>query len=107
MSKYYAGCDICIVPSIWEDPAPLTIIEALKSGIPIISTLSGGIPEYLNSKAGILLNIDLNLSKNLSKAINGLINDPKKRKEMSKNAKKIGNILSSDEYYYDIIKELK
>lgn len=107
VSKYYAGCDICVVPSIWDDPAPLTIIEALKSGIPIISTKSGGIPEYLKPQAGFLLNKDLNLIEELSKAIQTLIDNTEMRKQMSRVAQKNGKTLSSDKYYHGIIKELK
>ena len=107
VSKYYASCDICVVPSIWDDPAPLTIIESLKSGIPIISTISGGIPEYLKPQAGFLLNKDLNLIEELSKAIQTLIDNTEMRKQMAKAAQKNSQTLSSDEYYYGIIKELK
>lgn len=107
VSKYYAGCDICVIPSIWDDPAPLTVIESLKSGVPIISTKSGGIPEYLKPQAGFLLDKDLNLIEELSKAIQTLINNTEKRKQMAKAAQKNGQTLSSDEYYYGIIKELK
>ena len=46
INKFYSLADIAVLPSIWNDPAPLTIIESLVSGLPIITTNSGGIPEY-------------------------------------------------------------
>lgn len=47
--KYYKLADIAVLPSIWEEPAGLTMIEACAAGIPLITTESGGIPEYLSS----------------------------------------------------------
>lgn len=36
-----------IIPSDWEDPAPLVVIEAMKHGIPVLGAARGGIPELL------------------------------------------------------------
>ena len=52
---FYSGCDIICLPSIWEEPAGNTIIEATMCGRPLITTISGGIPEYVDDKCAILL----------------------------------------------------
>lgn len=44
MPAIYAMSDICVLPSIWDDPAPLAVIESLVSGKPLITTRSGGHP---------------------------------------------------------------
>ena len=56
--QYYKSADIAVLPSIWEEPAGLTMIEAAVSGIPVMTTKVGGIPEYLNENHAIMLDKD-------------------------------------------------
>lgn len=48
---------IAVIPSQWDDPCPLSVIEALASGCAVVSTPRGGIPELV-ADAGLLLNDD-------------------------------------------------
>lgn len=41
MPEIYNMADIAVLPSMWEEPAGLTIIEAMACGIPVITTISG------------------------------------------------------------------
>lgn len=41
MPKVYNSADIAVLPSMWEEPAGLTIIESMACGIPVITTVSG------------------------------------------------------------------
>ncbi|MBI9093395.1 MAG: glycosyltransferase family 4 protein [Sphaerochaeta sp.] len=43
----YRDMDIFIFPSIWEEPFGLTHLEAMASGLPVISTANGGQGEFL------------------------------------------------------------
>ena len=43
----YADIDALVVPSEWEDPAPLVVNEARARGIPVIGARAGGIPELI------------------------------------------------------------
>ncbi|MBN2859033.1 MAG: glycosyltransferase family 4 protein [Sphaerochaetaceae bacterium] len=43
----YRQMDIFIFPSIWEEPFGLTHLEAMASGLPVISTVNGGQGEFL------------------------------------------------------------
>ncbi len=45
---------ICIMPSLWWENQPLTAIEAMSNGIPVIGSDRGGIPETLG-RSGIVL----------------------------------------------------
>lgn len=104
--KYYNIADMSVLPSIWNDPAPLTIIESLCSGLPIITTYSGGIPEYTNNKCAILLKRDSKLVDNITNAIDLLVNNQEKLKEMSKESYRFSKKLTVNEYYKDFYKNV-
>lgn len=71
--KYYQLADIAVLPSMWEEPAGLTMIEAVASGTPVISTNSGGIPEYISDNCGILIKRDKNIVQSLTEAITTIL----------------------------------
>lgn len=47
LSALYRAHDIFIFPSEWHEPFGLTHLEAMASGLPVISTLNGGQAEFL------------------------------------------------------------
>lgn len=44
---YYNLAYLAVLPSMWDEPAGLTNLEAMACGVPVITTNSGGIPEYI------------------------------------------------------------
>ena len=80
---YLAMADIAVIPSIWNDPFPTTVLEAQAMGLPIITTRRGGIPEEVTDKNAILLKTDEHFVENLATAILDLYNNPEKRKQMA------------------------
>lgn len=66
LGAYYALADLAVLPSIWDEPAGLTMLEAIASGTPLITTNSGGIPEYAKDYNAVLLDVDDNLVNNIS-----------------------------------------
>jgi glycosyltransferase involved in cell wall biosynthesis len=44
-----------VVPSVWFENAPLSILEAMRAGRPVIATDLGGSRELLSGEAGILV----------------------------------------------------
>ena len=104
--RMYAVADIAVLPSIWDDPAPLTIIEALVSGLPIITTRSGGIPEYATDGSAIILERDNNLVNNIVKNIEILLTDIEKRETMSQIEKKVSCKMTTLLFYEDFYKIL-
>ena len=44
---------IALVPSLWEEPAGLTVLEALMHGCALLTTDRGGIPETATGRAEI------------------------------------------------------
>lgn len=101
--QLYHLADIAVLPSTWDDPAPLTIIESLLCGLPIITTVSGGIPEYATDGSAILVERDSNLVENLAKEIEALLLDEGKRKEMSKKSIRVSQLLTLENYYKEFI----
>jgi glycosyltransferase involved in cell wall biosynthesis len=41
----YQAASIFCAPSNWDDPCPLTVLEGLASGLPMVAAQRGGIPE--------------------------------------------------------------
>ena len=83
MPDYLRIADVAVIPSIWNDPFPTTVLEAQAMGLPIITTRRGGIPEEVTEDNAILLNTDENFIDNLAAAILDLYQHPKKREQMS------------------------
>ena len=62
---------IAIVPSIWSEPAGLTVMEALMHGCALITTDKGGIPETATGRAEIaaIHHLDINSDVDREKII--------------------------------------
>ena len=84
MPDYLLLADIAVIPSIWNDPFPTTVLEAQAMGLPIITTRRGGIPEEVTEDNAILLETDEHFINNLADSILNLYQHPEKRKQMSK-----------------------
>ena len=68
ISSVYKKIDVVIVPSVFDDPFPTTVLEAMFFSIPVIGTNVGGIPEMIqNYKTGIISKKDcpIDLSMNI------------------------------------------
>lgn len=99
----YAIADIAVLPSMWEEPAGLTIIEAMTSGLPVITTNSGGIPEYANKKCAFILEKDDNLVNNIAKSIDTLLSNDSLREKMGKESLVAVKELNLDNYYLNLL----
>lgn len=75
--KYHAVSDAAVVPSIYEEPACLTVLEAQGAGNAVIATDSGGTPELLGDGCGVLIRNDEDVVHRLADAIQELKNNPK------------------------------
>ena len=79
--NYLQIADIAVLPSMWEEPFGLTIIEAMAVGLPLITTRSGGITEICEGVATIIERDSI--VNNLTAAILDLYHNPEKRDQMA------------------------
>ena len=79
------ACDFFVFPSRYEACA-LVLVEAIASGLPVITAKTTGGAEVVNSESGIQLD-DPNDVNALAGALKRLSSDPARRKEMAKSAR--------------------
>jgi glycosyltransferase involved in cell wall biosynthesis len=53
--RTFAASDVCVVPSVWQEPSGLVVSEALATGTPVIASQVGGIPEQMPAGRGARL----------------------------------------------------
>ena len=106
MPQYLKISDIAVIPSLWDDPCPNTVLEAQAMGLPLITTRRGGIPEEVTEKNAILLNTDEHFVNNLTSAIQDLYEHSEKRKQMSSaaiaNSKYYNHVRYTEDFYKGI-----
>jgi glycosyltransferase involved in cell wall biosynthesis len=101
--------DVYVFPSLWEG-LPYSLLEAMRAGLPIISTNVGGIPEALdNGRAGLL--VAPASPEALANAINFMLNDWELARRLSAAARQRYEELFSfyrmQESFVQIINEFK
>lgn len=107
MPDYIQLADIAIIPSIWDDPFPTTILEAQAMGLPIITTNRGGITEEVGKENALLVSTGAEFSLRLADAIQLLYNDPQKRNKMSKESLQHSKYYDKNRFAKDFFNTLK
>lgn len=90
----YASSDIFIIPSITlsggvTEGAPTVITEAMASGLPVIGTNTGGIPELISDGENGMIIKEKN-SEDIVEKVNFLMNNPEILQKMALNAREMG-----------------
>ena len=80
----YEQIDVLVVPSVWPENSPVTITEAMASGIPVIASDIGGISELVDHGVTGLLAPPRD-PRALADLIERLLKDPDLRREMGQN----------------------
>ena len=80
---FQEGSEICLVPSLWQEPGGLTVLEALAAGSALITTNRGGIPEFATGMTHILDKAD---PADFETAVRELVGMPEKRHALQKAA---------------------
>lgn len=85
MEEVYAALDMLVISSSMEG-IPLTALEAMRHGIPVVSTRVGGVPEVIDHEVNGLI-VDAGDMDALSRAIETLVIDNDKYMTISRNAR--------------------
>jgi glycosyltransferase involved in cell wall biosynthesis len=77
LSTLLRGVQVGVVPSIWWDNGPQTVLEFLAHGIPVVGANIGGIPDFVeHGKNGLLFHA--NDRADLARTLSELVSDPAK-----------------------------
>ncbi len=77
--------DVQVVPSRWDEPCALTILEGLATGLPIVASATGGSPELVGD-GGLLFPRDDVVS--LAQRLALLLDDPELRRDLGARARR-------------------
>lgn len=76
VERYYAASDLLLFPTLYE-PFGLVILEALASGLPVVTSASAGAAEHLtHGETALLLGDPLDAAE-LRSSLDALLEDPK------------------------------
>lgn len=78
-TSVYQVSDVTVLPSLWSEPFPRSIIESMACGIPVVASRTGGIPENLTGEfqRGLFEpGNERDLSDTLSQIMNWRATDP-------------------------------
>jgi glycosyltransferase involved in cell wall biosynthesis len=77
--------DIIAVPSIWPDPLPTVVLEAMRAGCAVVASNHGGVPEMLDESSGLV--VEPGNSASLAAGLSALLDDPELRRAMGEHAR--------------------
>ena len=106
LRNYLLLCDLCVVPSVYQEPGALVPLEAMGVGLPVIITDVGGIKEYYDGKSLIKVSTK-NLIQNLYNKINFLRKNPKLLKKLKINGPKLAKKYQRKDFYFNFINIFK
>jgi glycosyltransferase involved in cell wall biosynthesis len=95
---FYRRASVLVFPSVWNEPAGLPTLEAQACGTPVVSTYSGGIPEYvLHGQTGIL--VPRSEAEELATAISRVLDNPALARAMGA----AGRLRAVERFSWDVV----
>ena len=82
----YTEADICVVPSVWEEPFGMVALEAMSAGRPVVASRVGGLQHIVRENQTGLLCAPGN-ARELAERMGSLLDDPERRREMGRQAR--------------------
>ncbi|MBN1879348.1 glycosyltransferase family 4 protein [bacterium] len=85
INEFYRSIDICLVPSIWQEPFGIVTLEAMCSGRPVVGSRVAGIQEVvIENETGLL--VSPQSSEDIADAVQRYLENPDFTAEIVKNA---------------------
>lgn len=103
--KYHKISDVGLIPSLYDDPCPLSMFEMISSGLPTIATALGGMNEIGTEKTTLFIDFN-NFHTDLKNKILALYNDSNLRKKLSENALERSVYFHRQRFYNDFISRI-
>ncbi|MDP7423417.1 MAG: glycosyltransferase family 4 protein [bacterium] len=75
VAPFFELMDVFVLPSTWQEPFGLVVIEAMAARLPVVATRLGGVPEIVLHEANGLL-VDKNQPDDIARAVNRLLDSP-------------------------------
>ena len=93
--------NVGVVPSLCNEGAGMTTMEIMAASIPLITFNVGGIPEYVDKNASIILDWDKDIVQKLADSILALMKNQKNAKKMSELGYEHARKFNLSKYYND------
>lgn len=86
LKDFYARIHALVVPSVWEEPAGLVLVEGALAGVPLVASRVGGIPEIVRDPEEALL-VPPGDSEALAAALRQALTEPEESVARAERAK--------------------
>jgi glycosyltransferase involved in cell wall biosynthesis len=83
LHRVLRAASVLVLPARWYENQPISILEALGSGVPVLTTTLGGAPELIDHGVDGLL-VPPDDSEALASALRGLVADPERAAAMGR-----------------------
>lgn len=107
MPDYLQLADVAVIPSVWNDPFPTTVLEAQAIGLPVIVSNRGGILEEIGQQNAIVVNAGCNYIQQLVNAIQCLYKDSEKRGIMAVASMNHSKYFNKERFARDLFNTIK
>ncbi len=102
--EFMRKAKVLIVPSVWYENCPLSILEAQSMGVPVVTVRNGGMAELVNDgTTGVLLNEPS--PEEMASVLRKIFEDEDYYNELRDNCKNERDNILSVENYCDILME--
>lgn len=94
----YTIADVGVIPSIFNDPFNLTLIEFCANGVPVIISDRGAMKELVNDKCSVIAKCNDNFVDNIYECLKSMLDNKEKIEAMGSEALRISKKFSIDSY---------
>jgi glycosyltransferase involved in cell wall biosynthesis len=86
--RFFAGCDILSVPTVYREPKGLYVLESLANRVPVVQPRHGSFPELVEQTGGGLL-VNPQDPQDLAAGLRTLLDDPTLRDELGRKGRQV------------------